>query len=261
MITALADRLNHIPAVLLLPAWQWMTLGTLAILGATDTVRSDIYSALPAIPHLSALWWVIIFLVALIVCVSESSYRLLQTERSKKGSLGATNMPTYAEGGTGGELLMHGSPISGAVSGGEGGLFGDQYKAGAGGSAEVSSNADEPREILVRLRGGSGGGVGDGTGRGAKGARSNLELGGEPTNLWMYGYGGDGASHPEFARRVTLLERFIEEYYKAFPNRATFIRVGIDPMPENWVNKRLEETGESWRVTQRDGRFILPQLQ
>ncbi len=261
MKTALANRLRYIYTVILLPAWQWVTLGALAILGTTDTIRSDIYSALPVIPHLPALLWVMLFLVSMIFCVLESSYRLLQTERSRSQVSASVSAPIYAEGGTGGELSVRG-PFTGRgnVSGGGGGQLDGLYRGGAGGSGEVISNPEGSGLISFQLQGGTGGGVGDGTGRGGRGARSGFEEMGAPTETWAYGRGGDSANHPEFTRRMALIETFIEDYFQAFPDRAHFIRAGIDLMPENWVNKRLEEVGEPWRVIQREGRFILPQM-
>lgn len=260
MKAAVTDRLKHVHGVLLLPVWQWIVLGSLALLGAIDTVRSDIYGAIPAIPHLPARWWIIILLMALLLCIFEASFRLLRAERSKKPVSVTYDKSTHTEGGTGGELTAYGSGIRGSVTGGEGAQAGEFYKAGAGGSAEVSGIPRESRDFFFQLRGGTGGSVSDGTGRGAPGARSPLEEMERPTSTWTFGSGGDGADHPELKRRVDLLERFINDYYIMFPNRARFIRVGIDLMPESWVNKKLEEAGEAWRVVQKDGRFLLPRL-
>ena len=93
------------------------------------------------------------------------------------------------------------------------------------------------------------------------GARSPVEEMGGPTRMWAYGTGGDGANHPEYERRLTLVERLIKEYAVAFPNRARFIRTGIDPVPETWINKRLEEVGENWRIAQQNGRLVMPRIE
>jgi hypothetical protein len=47
---------------------------------------------------------------------------------------------------------------------------------------------------------------------------------------------------------------------KAFPDDVPFINAGIDQVPVRWVNKRLEEIGEDWRVEMRDSGYILPPL-
>lgn len=261
MKTALPNRLSYFYAVLVVPVWQRIVLGVLAVLGTTDTIRSDIFSALPAVPHLPVLGWGILFVGALVPCILESSYRLLQAELLKNDGTEVFTAPGYAEGGTGGELVASGSNIRGTVSGGEGGRLGHLYQGGEGGSAEVHGIPYELGIVSFELKGGSGGGVQDGTGRGAPGAKSPFEEREEATSLWTYGFGGDGMNHPEFVRRLELLETFINEYYEIFPNRAPFVRVGIDLMPEKWVNKRLGEVGEAWRVIQREGRFILPRIE
>ena len=46
----------------------------------------------------------------------------------------------------------------------------------------------------------------------------------------------------------------------AFPDEVPFIDAGIDPVPVTWVNKRLQEIGEDWRVEMVDGGYILPPL-
>ncbi len=47
---------------------------------------------------------------------------------------------------------------------------------------------------------------------------------------------------------------------KAFPGDVRFIEAGIDHVPVNWVNKRLEELEERWRVNMGEGGYILPNL-
>ena len=89
-------------------------------------------------------------------------------------------------------------------------------------------------------------------------AGENLNM---PTTDWPYGYGGAGANAPEYDRRITLLARLRAEYLAAFPGDAPFINAGVDPVPLRWINKRLEEHGESWRVPgMRDGGYIMPMI-
>ena len=87
------------------------------------------------------------------------------------------------------------------------------------------------------------------------GERENL-----PTSMWPFGYGGRGANAPEYDRRLRLLTQIRAEYMKAFPDDVPLIEAGIDPVPARWVNKRLEEMGETWRVTMGDGGYVMPPL-
>jgi hypothetical protein len=79
--------------------------------------------------------------------------------------------------------------------------------------------------------------------------------------LWQYGRGGAGANASEYDRRLALLTRFRNEYVAAFPDTAAFINAGVDPVPASWINKRLEESGEAWRVELKDGVYKLPPLE
>jgi hypothetical protein len=47
---------------------------------------------------------------------------------------------------------------------------------------------------------------------------------------------------------------------KVFPDGAGFINAGIDQEPIMWVNKRLEELAEDWRVEMENGGYKLPPL-
>ena len=260
MIGSLSRRIQHIYLILFLPLYRRLILGVLTILGAIDTIRSDVFHAMPNVPNLPVSWWIVLFFLTLVVFIVEASYKRFEAERAKQSDSGPTAPERYADGGSGGELSAYGSGFSGSVSGGEGGEYGN-YRGGTGGSAAITGGANGAGVVCTHIRGGRGGGVGDSSGRGAMGARSPMEENGSSTATWMYGCGGNGGNHPEFDRRVKVLLRFIDEYFVAFPDRATFIRAGIDLMPENWINKRLEEEAESWRVEQRDGRFIMPNLE
>jgi hypothetical protein len=47
----------------------------------------------------------------------------------------------------------------------------------------------------------------------------------------------------------------------AFPEEMPFVNAGVDPVPLNWVNKRLEELGEIWQVEMGNGGYVLPPLE
>jgi hypothetical protein len=83
---------------------------------------------------------------------------------------------------------------------------------------------------------------------------------GEPTEMWGFGRGGSGANAPEYDRRLSVLARIRNEYCAAFPDEVRFIDAGIDPVPVEWVNKRLEEIGEPWRVAGEITGYRMPAL-
>jgi hypothetical protein len=153
-------------------------------------------------------------------------------------------------GGRGGNATVEGKH-SGAA-GGTGGM-GGIGPGGPGGDAAVKGDNSF-------ARGGDGGNAGQPDGRGgprtlSQGERLNL-----PTAIWPYGYGGRGANAPEYDRRRNLLKQIRAEFMKAFPDDVPFIEAGIDQVPISWVNKRLEELGEHWRVTMGEGGYVLPPL-
>ncbi len=81
-----------------------------------------------------------------------------------------------------------------------------------------------------------------------------------PTNMWPYGRGGAGSNAPEYNRRLLILVAIRRDYIGIFPDEASFINAGVDPVPVAWVNKRLEESGEVWRVEMGAAGYILPPL-
>jgi hypothetical protein len=87
-----------------------------------------------------------------------------------------------------------------------------------------------------------------------------LERNGAPTSLWRYGKGGAGANAPEYNRRLDLLNQIRREYMESFPEEVPFLEAGVDVVPTNWVNKRLEELGEQWTVELDRGGYVLPPL-
>jgi hypothetical protein len=153
-------------------------------------------------------------------------------------------------GGKGGD-----AKASGRSAGAEGGTGGQGGKGsgGPGGNAE----ADGDHSFA---RGGDGGNAGQWDGSGGKrtispGERMNL-----PSEIWPYGYGGRGADAPEYRRRLEVLTRVRGEFAKAFPDDVRYIDAGVEVVPISWVNKRLEELKEPWRVSLGDGGYILPPL-
>jgi len=78
--------------------------------------------------------------------------------------------------------------------------------------------------------------------------------------MWPYGRGGVGANAPEYNRRLELLIVIRHQYLTMFPERAPFIEAGIDHVPISWVNKRLAEGAENWRVEPGDEGYVLPPL-
>lgn len=45
-----------------------------------------------------------------------------------------------------------------------------------------------------------------------------------------------------------------------FPQDVPFIDAGVDPIPVDWVNQRLAELHEDWRVEMGSHGYILPAL-
>jgi hypothetical protein len=163
-----------------------------------------------------------------------------------------TSRDLAGQGGTGGSGTIVGN--RGTVIGGRGGVGGTGGKGGDGGSGFIQGDDG----VIV---GGDGGNAGTPDGRGGRGARSPFERTDQPTSMWRYGKGGSGANAPEYNRRLLVLASIRQEYRDAFPEEGAFIDAGVDPIPLNWVNKRLEERGEVWRVEMGDAGYILPPLE
>lgn len=153
-------------------------------------------------------------------------------------------------GGKGGN-----AKVAGKFSGAEGGTGGKGGigPGGPGGDAEVTGDHSF-------ARGGDGGNAAQPDGRGGERTLGPAERMNLPTQFWRFGYGGHGADVPEYRRRLALLTKIRTEFMNAFPDDVPYINAGIDPVPLNWVNKRLEEMGESWRVKMGEGGYILPPL-
>jgi hypothetical protein len=158
--------------------------------------------------------------------------------------------PEDGVGGSGGTALVMGSrSIAVGGRGGSGGVG----RGGDGGDGIVKG--DDSLAI-----GGDGGDAGTPDGRGGRGARSPMERAGGPTKMWKYGRGGSGANDPEYDRRIGVLREIRREYLHDFPDDVTYIEAGIDQVPISWVNKRLEELGERWRITMGQGGYLMPPL-
>jgi hypothetical protein len=159
----------------------------------------------------------------------------------------------------GSEIIGPGSGGNATVSGKRSGAIGGDaghsgiWPGGPGGNAAVQGDDSF-------AMGGAGSNSGDPDGRGGRAAKSPMEIQDKETSMWKYGRGGIGANALEYNRRLAILTRVRQEYLSTFPDETPFINAGVDSVPEHWVNKRLEELGEAWRVVLKDGGYELPPL-
>lgn len=161
------------------------------------------------------------------------------------------NKRSQGRGGEGGSGTIIGD--RGTIIGGKGGEGGVSGIGGKGGGGFIKG-----KDGLII--GGDGGNCGTADGRGGRGARGPTERFGFSTDMWGYGRGGTGGNHPEFNRRIALLKTIRAEYLVKFPADAPYIEAGIDDVPIDWVNQRLVELGETWRVQLGDAGYQLPVL-
>lgn len=154
-------------------------------------------------------------------------------------------------GGKGGSGRIEGG--GGTIIGGRGGEGGNSGRGGDGGGGSIKGGSGT-------IIGGDGGSAGTAEGRGGRVGRNPSEVAGLPTGLWKYGRGGVGANDPEYDRRLKLLIQFRKEYMEVFPDTAPLVNAGVDRVPLSWINKRLEETGEAWRVQEGPEGYQLPPL-
>ena len=154
-------------------------------------------------------------------------------------------------GGDGGGGTIFGD--RGTIIGGQGGDGGTGGNGGKGGSGFLQGD-----DGLVI--GGNGGSAGNADGRGGKGAQSPLQRYGTPTSLWAFGRGGSGGNHPEYDRRLALLAQFRQEYLITLPDQASYVHAGVDIVPVEWINQRLAECDELWRVEMGALGYTLPSL-
>lgn len=156
-------------------------------------------------------------------------------------------------GGSGGSVDVAGS--NNVAIGGAGGNAG-VGNGGNGGSVSFSGEN-------IRAWGGDGGNAAQRDGRGGRRAKSAAEIAGAPTYIWNRGYGGAGVNDPEYDRRLHVLSTLRAEYSTAFPDDQKFIDAGIEQVPTNWINARLAEIGETWRVgteMSAEGGYQMPPL-
>jgi hypothetical protein len=154
-------------------------------------------------------------------------------------------------GGDGGSGTIVGDRS--VVVGGRGGRGGVSGRGGDGGSGTVIGD-----DGLVI--GGDAGDAVSADGRGAGGGRGPTERYGFNTSLWGYGRGGRAADAPEYTRRIELQTRIRAEYLDRFPDDARYIAAGIDVVPVDWVNQRLDELGEAWHAAWGTEGYELPAL-
>ncbi len=154
-------------------------------------------------------------------------------------------------GGAGGSGTVIGNRSR--IVGRRGGAGGVSGVGGAGGSGLAIGDD-------ATIIGGDGGSAATADGRGGRGAPGGFEVDGGPTQLWPYGRGGHGKNHPEYDRRLGVLMLIREQYMSAFPDVVPFIDAGIDIVPVTWMNKRLEELNEPWRVQSGPNGYRLPAL-
>lgn len=155
------------------------------------------------------------------------------------------------QGGDGGGGTIVGN--RGTIIGGRGGEGGVSGIGGKGGSGFIQGDDG----LII---GGDGGSAATADGRGGRGARGPTERFGFGTDTWGFGRGGSSPNLPEYNRRLSLLQHIRGEYISKFPADASFIEAGIDPVPIDWINQRLVELGESWRVALGKAGYVLPAL-
>ncbi len=156
------------------------------------------------------------------------------------------------KGGDGGGGTIIGN--RGAIIGGQGGDGGTEGTGGKGGSGFIHGDDG----LII---GGDGGSCATPDGCGGRGARGPTERFGFSTTTWGFGRGGSGTNHPEYNRRIELLNTIRTEYLDKFPEDVPFIEAGVDHVPVDWVNQRLEELGKNWRIEMGSRGYILPPLQ
>ena len=136
------------------------------------------------------------------------------------------------------------------VVGGRGGLGGSpgSGRGGDGGGGDASGEGS-------MVIGGDGGGGGRSDGRGGKGAPSPLKrLSPEAlksmglTGNEGYGQGGGGANSPEYNRRLKVLNILSAEYLSKNPETHMIPMPGVLMPPLSWMNERLSEKRENFRI-------------
>jgi len=164
--------------------------------------------------------------------------------------------------GGGGNAAGRNSLVVGGRGGKAGGPGGARGGDGGGGDASGEGS------IVI---GGDGGDAGRADGRGGAGGASPLKkLSAEVlasfglTGSEGYGQGGRGASSAEYDRSLRLLCRLSGEYASAHPSSPMTPMLGVLMPPVEWVNDRLSDLRESFRVELVDNEtdfFLRPVVQ
>ena len=229
--------------------WHFLFWGGLAIISVGSVVLIDDYIFHPKDYKARIL----------IPCVVAALYSSFFTYRfSVRGvELPSMGAPVVAKNGTGGNGGSVSTVSGGATvalgSGGEGGC-GEGVGGQGGGAGDISGSG-------TYVRTGNGGNAGGCEGRGGKAAPSPAESEDQPTYFWQFGRGGVGANAAAYNRRLSILTQLRQQYVHLFPDDELFINAGVDQVPVHFINKRLEEIGETWRVKlNSDGGYILPDL-
>jgi hypothetical protein len=162
---------------------------------------------------------------------------------------GAVRMQVV-NGGKGGDAYVVGHR-SGAVAGnaGKSGLS----LGGNGGDAKVMG--DDSFAF-----GGNGSNSAQVDGSGGERTISPAERLGLPTSLWNLGFGASGRDSGKYTDRMEVLIQARLKYMNDFPEDARRINAGLMQVPLLWVNLFLKERGEEWRVSLKDGVYLLPSL-
>lgn len=230
--------------------WDWMSVATTGIAVLFPAIAEGI-KKLPVeyVPQFLSLWpFSFVPLLLFISAILSWGIRALTLSRGSNKQV----EPVVGRGGDGGTGIAVGPGAT--VIGGRGGDGGVGGTGGDGGGGIASGEN-------ARVIGGDGGNAGMADGRGGRPPRHPAEVSGGPSVMWGYGRGGAGANAPEYDRRITLLTKIRQEYLDRFPADAVYVHAGVDLVPVAWMNKRLEELGEVWRVTvaQEQG-YVLPPL-
>ncbi len=161
------------------------------------------------------------------------------------------NKRTQGRGGEGGSGTIVGN--RGTIIGGRGGDGGIAGFGGKGGGGTIKGDDG-------MIIGGDGGSCPTPEGRGGQGARGPTERFGFSTNIWGFGRGGSGSNHPEYNRRLDLLQTIRSEYMDKFPDEVAYMEAGVDQVPVDWINQRLVELNESWQIQLGTSGYLLPPL-
>jgi hypothetical protein len=195
-------------------------------------------------------------LVAAVVALSVFAARTIERLRSPKAETSVVAAPTEhknstpADGqggrGGGGSAIGKNSTVFGGKGGKGGGPGGGRGGDGGGGDAVGDGSM---------VIGGDGGGGGRSDGRGGAGGPSPLKrLTQDQLKSWGltgtegYGQGGRGANSPEYDRSLRVLGTLSAEFAARYPNSQMTPMPGVLMPPIEWVNDRLSQMKENFRV-------------